>query len=258
PGDIAKIPAESFALFTQLRDEFDKAHAIRNRLVQALEDADRTINGVLDMVEKVGDDFLNWVSDTAAVATFRKNLQTFVDQGFEIPANVARINVPGLIGTVVTLPLSLDRLAIPFEQAVFNAVIQNLPAELLYPIHLGVEHAGNWFEIPGELNARLQMLAERSNLLPEQRLGQPTNELELKIISSVLFACNVMNHLLEGVQAFSSRDTTVGIDVVGEGFAATFGANPLYLLIQLFRTLLQVIVDVMTYFLTVLAADKLQ
>ena len=54
PGDIAKIPAESFALFTQLRDEFDKAHVIRNRLLQALEDAERIVGGVLDAVEKAG------------------------------------------------------------------------------------------------------------------------------------------------------------------------------------------------------------
>ncbi|MEZ5441172.1 MAG: hypothetical protein R3F15_06755 [Lysobacterales bacterium] len=258
PGDIAKIPAESFALFTQLRDEFDKAHVIRNRLLQALEDAERIVGGVLDAVEKAGEDLLSWVDNNAAVAMFRNNLQTFFDQSFEIPASAGKVKLPGLVGDLVALPLAIDRLAIPFEQDILNAIIQNLPAELLYPIHLGLEHAGDWYELPGRLNAQLQTLAEMSDSAADGEASLPSNELKIVVVASAIGLCNVINHLLEGVQAFTSRDTTVGVDIVGEGFSTTVGTNPVFLTMQLIRTVLQLIVDVLTALLAVLAAQVIK
>lgn len=257
PAQIADVPADSFRLFTDVRDAFDKAHVIRDRLDSAVTAAEGALGGLLDVIEKAGEDLLRWVGNAQDVATFRSQLRTFFDDLFEVPANAAKVNLPGLVGDLVDLPLRLDALAIPFEQTVVNDIIDVLPAELLYLIHLGVEHSNDWYELPGRLNDRLQGLSELApvNLsAPAVAEGLNGNQRALIGVSAASTLCKALADLIQGAQGFASRDTSVGLDVLGEGIASTIGANPMFTTLELFRVFLVLLVDVFGHVLTVLAA----
>lgn len=259
PDQIAEIPKDSFRLFTDVRDAFGKTHAIRARLETVLTDSEDVIGGVLDVLEKAGQDAINWIGNESKVNAFRNNLQTFFDQLFEVPVNAGRLNLPALVDDLIELPIALDKLALPFEQSIANDIIRALPAELLYLIHLGVEHAGDWYELPGRLNKQLQTLSTMATVAgsaaPES--GSDANKRALIGVSSASVFCKLIADLLDGAQGFTSRDSSVGIDILGEGLSGTISANPLFSLLQVFKVIFVVLTDIFNYVLTVLAAVAL-
>ena len=255
PGQIADVPKESFKLFTDVRDAFDKTHAIRGRLEMVLTDVEDVVGGVLDVLEKAGEDVVKWVGNPTTVRVFRSNLQTFIDQLFLVPVNAGRVNLPALINDVISVPLALDKLTVPFEQSIANDIINALPAELLYVIHLGVEHAGDWSELPGRLNAQLQSLssmAEAAAAAPER--GSGANRRALIGVGTASFLCRVIADLIDGAQGFTSRDLSLDVTILGEGTGGTISSSPLFNILQVFKVIFVVLADIFNYVVTVLAA----